>query len=231
VKANPEKSDRAIAEEIGVASNTVRTARKSVAQDCAPAKRKGKDGKSYTAKRAQPKRQNVDKVKPTVAKLVADGELVSRTKLAKEFAVGEHAVRVAAAEARGAQNLLDDLAIDPTTLTMSAQAKLEIAKRMIERKLNSDYAARMFGLDEEVRKRVLSEGKEYLAKLEAMEAKARETVARYQEYANDHKPLFTVDQFKAILMCLHPDGQRTADKLSTAFRLFNGKKLQLTGER
>jgi hypothetical protein len=48
---------------------------------------------------------------------------------------------------------------------------------------------------------------------------------------NDHKPVFTKDQFKIILMCLHPDGERTAIKLAEAFRLFNNKKTQLTGEK
>jgi len=45
VAANPEKSDRAIAKEIGVAPNTVRKARQSTAQKCAVGKRIGKDGK------------------------------------------------------------------------------------------------------------------------------------------------------------------------------------------
>lgn len=46
VKANPEKSDRAIAEEIGVSDFTVRKARKkSTASDHAVGKRTGRDGK------------------------------------------------------------------------------------------------------------------------------------------------------------------------------------------
>lgn len=45
VRAHPEKSDRAIAAEIGVAPNTVRKAR-ATAQKCAVEKRTGRDGKT-----------------------------------------------------------------------------------------------------------------------------------------------------------------------------------------
>jgi hypothetical protein len=48
VAANPEKSNRAIAADIGVGSNTVRRAR-PVAPDGAPEKRTGRDGKNYPA--------------------------------------------------------------------------------------------------------------------------------------------------------------------------------------
>jgi hypothetical protein len=46
IAANPNKSDRAIAAEIGVAPNTVRAARQATAQDCAVDERIGLDGKS-----------------------------------------------------------------------------------------------------------------------------------------------------------------------------------------
>jgi hypothetical protein len=45
VAANPEKSDRAIAQEIGVSDKTVAKARKRTADQSAVAKRTGKDGK------------------------------------------------------------------------------------------------------------------------------------------------------------------------------------------
>jgi hypothetical protein len=50
VKANPEKSDRALAAELGVGKDTVRRARSDVAHD-APPDRVGQDGKSYPAAR------------------------------------------------------------------------------------------------------------------------------------------------------------------------------------
>jgi hypothetical protein len=51
VKANPEKSNRAIAAEIGVSEPTVRLAREQGTSCDAPEKVVGKDGKSYAAKR------------------------------------------------------------------------------------------------------------------------------------------------------------------------------------
>jgi hypothetical protein len=49
IMENPEKSDRAIAAEIGVSHTSVSNARKSVGKDLPPEKRTGKDGKQYKA--------------------------------------------------------------------------------------------------------------------------------------------------------------------------------------
>jgi hypothetical protein len=53
VAANPEKTDRAIAAEIGVDHKTVGAARKLVGEHSPPEKRVGKDGKRYKAKPAK----------------------------------------------------------------------------------------------------------------------------------------------------------------------------------
>jgi hypothetical protein len=50
IAANPEKSDRAIAADIGVDHKTVAKARRAPGEKSPPAKRTGKDGKSYPAK-------------------------------------------------------------------------------------------------------------------------------------------------------------------------------------
>lgn len=57
IKANPQKSNRAIADDLGVSEGTVRSARNSGAQDYAPeAERTGRDGKSYPVAQ-KPKQQ------------------------------------------------------------------------------------------------------------------------------------------------------------------------------
>jgi DNA-binding transcriptional MocR family regulator len=53
VKADPQKSDRAIADEIGVGRTTVQKARAQVAIEGPPDKRIGQDGKAYPATKPQ----------------------------------------------------------------------------------------------------------------------------------------------------------------------------------
>jgi hypothetical protein len=96
-------------------------------------------------------------------------------------------------------------------LSGTAQQKLEIAERRMERRLNAEHAARMAQIDEEVRLRVVAEGKEYLAMLKEREEKARKTVALYQEWTNNLKPIFTNAEFNTILKSL--------DSSAIAFRL------------
>ena len=219
VKANPEKSDRAIAADLGVGSNTVRRARqKTTAPDGAVEKRTGRDGK----KRKAPKRHDkADEVAALADAGATNSEIAKTTGISARqvrHVVEEEAIRREAG-----------IEIDPATLPMSAQKKLEAALRQRQRKLDAEHATRMRGVDEEVRLRVVAENKEYVVMIGEMEAKVRSDEKLWREIINNHKPLFTVDQFKTILMCLHPDGHRTADKLAEAFRLFNGKKVQLTG--
>jgi hypothetical protein len=59
IAANPKKSNRAIATEIGVAEGTVRTARKSTAQDYAVDTRVGLDGKVRRMPKAKLKPEEV----------------------------------------------------------------------------------------------------------------------------------------------------------------------------
>jgi hypothetical protein len=56
--------------------------------------------------------------------------------------------------------------------------------------------------------------------------------AGHTRRSNRVKPsIFTIEEFKLILSCLHPDGERTKEMQNKAFILFNSKKLVLTGAR
>ena len=120
--------------------------------------------------------------------------------------------------------------IEPKTLPMTAQQKLDVAKRQMERKLKAEHAARIAQIEEEIRQRVVTENKAYVARVEAMEKKAYDKIKLYEGIINRHQPPFTIEEFKAIVMCLHPDNSASEDRRAEAFRLFNGKKLQLTKE-
>lgn len=121
--------------------------------------------------------------------------------------------------------------IDISSLSPTAKEKLEIAIRKAKRELEIAHAERMKNITEEVRQLVLERTKSRLESLGEIEQKARENEAYYRKMINNHKSPFTIDEFKIILMCLHPDGQRTKEKLEEAFRLFNSMKLQLTKEK
>jgi hypothetical protein len=56
--------------------------------------------------------------------------------------------------------------------------------------------------------------------------------AGHTRRSNRVKPsIFTIEEFKLILSCLHTDGERTEEKKKRAFILFNSKKFVLTGVR
>jgi len=171
------------------------------------------------------------KARAAIRSPMVAGREINTKKIAEAQGVSVDTVERAALAEQARADLLDELGIDPATLAPSAKAKLEAAKRAMTRQLQAELAARMRGLDEEVRQRVLAETKDYLAMLKQREAEAEKTIALYQEWLNNGAKIFTSDQFKLILMCLHPDGQRSAAKLTEAFRLFNSGKVPLTGER
>jgi hypothetical protein len=51
----------------------------------------------------------------------------------------------------------------------------------------------------------------------------------YEQWLREAKKVFTPAEYKTILMVLHPDGDRSPEKRSEAFRLFHAKKFALTG--
>jgi hypothetical protein len=188
----------------------------------------------HTKAGRKPRRRQVDGIEEVIV-AKANAGLVS-PQIAAELGIDGRAVRHVIEHAALVEQtrieVLEGLNIDPKKLSVSAQAKLEVAKRVMEHRLNAKYAERMRKVDEEVRLRVVAEGKEYIERMKELEAKAWAEEKHWREMNNKNKPLFTIDEFKAILMCLHPDGDRTPEKLAIAFRLFNSRrKPWLTGER
>jgi predicted transcriptional regulator len=191
----------------------------------------GKSGKSYPATRR--KRNEAPKRHYAASEIIGLHDAgKSNKEIATTTGIGERQIRHVVDEERIRRDAIAGaVAVDINTLSPTAKEKLDAAIKQEKRKHAAEHATRLRGIDEEVRLRVIAENKDYLAMVKEREAAVQKAEQWWQYVANDHKPLFTVDQFKTVLMCLHPDGQRTADKLAEAFRLFKDKQVQLTGKR
>jgi hypothetical protein len=226
VAAHPEKSNRAIAEETGVDERTIRRVRISTAANAAVERRIGLDGKARVMPRRE--RSRLDQARKVVAERLMKGQPIRTLETHQQFSHGT--LDAAAVAERVRLETLAELDIDPETLTPSAKAKLEIAKRMMERKLNIEHAARMKRIDEEVDQRVTANGKKYHDRLMESIGEHYEAEQRFRRLINDHKAVFTISEFMSILKCLHPDNSASVETRADGFRLFNSKKLQLTKE-
>ena len=96
--------------------------------------------------------------------------------------------------------------------------------RILTKKLESEFGER-------VRLAVLERNKPHLDALKELEDKARKQHELYETLNNKFKPLFTEEEYRIILICLHPDNSATKERRETAFKAVQAVKLQLTGKK
>jgi hypothetical protein len=235
VAANPEKSDRAIAAEIGVSQPTVGKARKAAAaagdKNLSSAKRTGRDGKSYPASRRTKRMPKLDEAVRILRPLYEAGTPFNEKTMLKEHGISHGTLAAAVAYLKGHHEATSEPIIDITTLSKTAQEKLAAAQRQIRRHLEAEHAARLYGLAEEVRQQVLTRNKEYLATLNKMEEEAAETKRTYREFMDRQKKIFSRDEYRLVVMCVHADAAISEDKRNEATRLLLAKRFALTGEK
>jgi hypothetical protein len=115
--------------------------------------------------------------------------------------------------------------IDPTTLSRSAQEKLAIATRQMQKKLQASYA-------EEVRKAVVDDTQRRLE--ETILPHYKEMERRYRDLS-ESRTRGTMDRktYRLILSCLHTDSRKSASdgKLNEAFNLFSRMETKLMSEK
>lgn len=86
IRANPQKSDRAIAAELGIGNKTVSRARNALVSDDTPDERVGRDGKSYPV-RPRIVREIVEEFDPELALAQTKDAFIARAAQAQADAI------------------------------------------------------------------------------------------------------------------------------------------------
>ena len=160
VKANPGKSDRAIAEEIGTSPTTVGKARKQLSNGGQLEKRTGKDGKTRKMPKARgegPQAAKFRKTREAIRDAVARGDDVVTKSVAENLGVSVDTVERAALARQAAKDALaeyaksENIQLAKAEASFSDKSKLTIsdAIRIYTARLDKSFQAKV---GEEVRK-------------------------------------------------------------------------------
>jgi hypothetical protein len=108
--------------------------------------------------------------------------------------------------------------------TKAQQDHIDAAMKRRLRELEKDF-------DERVRLAMLENNKDYRQRLEDRQREANEKEERYERLTNQHRPIFTVEEYKNLLMVAHPDSNPSQDIRNAAFLSLKAKELQLIGRK
>ena len=165
---------------------------------------------------------------------VENGDPIGRNQIAEEIGAHNSTVDVAIGLERGRLEGIAEgeaLALNKQGKFTKAQAKhVEALIKKHRRDLDAQFAA---AVEAEVSKQVKTR--------KAALDKAREAVAKqlndafkdqqhWKALINNRKPLLTMEEFRAIVMALHPDNSAGLETRARALQSVNEKKLQLTGK-
>lgn len=167
----------------------------------------------------------LDKAREVVAAVIAKGEPIRARKLAEEHGIShvtvetaaavEKAVAEAKAEAKSeAQTKFEAPAIDIASLSPSARERFEAAKRQMERKVESDFNARVSEATEKfINEHILPLYKKRLDDADRIR--------------NAYRGIMTRQEYNLLLSCLHPDSRASVsdERLSEAFQLLRSKEI------
>jgi transcriptional regulator with XRE-family HTH domain len=213
VNANPQKSDRAIASEIGISWRTVGRARKRTGSNDPVEKRVGRDGIARKMPEKKP-----TKAQETIAALKDSG--LSAREIAAEAGVSPRYVDLVKQRERGPE---PEAAVTREMLPMSAQEKFDAALRQYKRKLDLEFEARVLA---ECQKRIEDTILPQYNK-EMDEARA---------IIKTRKGVMSRAAYKKLLVCLHPDQVEFVKdaglkrKYDEAFKLLTGLEIVLCSE-
>ena len=133
----------------------------------------------------------------------------SHAEAAKQTGVPQRQVRHILEEEAIRRKALDEVKVDPKTLSMSAQAKLELATKQAAKKLET-----------EIEHKVRAEVQRWLT--DDLLPMYRQKEATYNLIIKSRKGALSNAEYKLIWSCLHTDSRRSVsdEKLNKAFHLF-----------
>ena len=111
-----------------------------------------------------------------------------------------------------------------TSYTKAQDHQVEARIRMLDKAREAEF-------NERVRLAMLEKNKAFRTVLEQSKREANEKSERYERILNNYKPIFTEEEYRNILICLHPDNSASKERREAAFRAFSVMKLQLTGKK
>jgi hypothetical protein len=193
-------------------------------------------------------RPRTSKLDATAEALKAEtGQWPTPTKLARAAGVhrrnADNALRVARAVEEAIEATKNEAQVDiadavlaaSATFTKAQQSHIDAVVRRRERALEKEHAERMKALESSFAKRVDERAEAQVQQRFPGLQERSNRAFRMEEYwnimINNHKPIFTEEEFNVIRACLHPDNSASEGKRKTAFGAFNAVKLQLTGKK
>jgi hypothetical protein len=205
------------------------SARKPDDQEQPKGSKKGKKGKK--GKKQRTKKTDTKPVQEHVRSAVQNDEAISREKVAKDLNVTEHTVTIARAREEGRHDAFVEINTVSAEALQSASVKEKYvaAVRSMQKKLQHEFD---INFREAVRVEVQKQCDATFPRLQEAQDKAFEEEQRFRRYLAETKKIMTVQQFKDVASCLHPDSRIsiTEEKLKRTFQMFLPKKFALTGE-
>jgi ParB-like chromosome segregation protein Spo0J len=159
----------------------------------------------------------LERARDIVRPLIMNGQPAPSRKLDKEHGISHVHIETAIAVEKA---LLAERPVDASTLSMSAQEKLDAAIRQAKRKLEAEFTERVRQQTlEDIRKTWLPD--------------YQQKYAEYRAVIERRTGIMSAAEYKSMLACLHPDRVQDPElkkKYENAFNLLTKYKLKLLDE-
>lgn len=182
--------------------------------------------------KAEAKAAAMNRAIEAAKEIEAAGEIVTEDKIAERAGVAAGTANKAAtvvrkmkqarAEARVELDAERVLATAEAQMTPKSRITVEKAIELHKKRLNKAFEA---VVDQEVRRRFESADKS----VREHNAELRKRNQQLQIWIQE-KAVFSTDDYRLIMVCLHPDNSASPEKRARAFDLFRQKERRLTGQ-